>query len=95
MAGYVIVNQEIHDAVVFAEYIEKIVAVTDAHGGKYLVRGGASEVTDGDWDPGRVVIIEFESPDRAREFVTSPEYQELREIRLRSTNTRVVIVEGV
>ena len=95
MAGYEIVDGEVTDAEVFAEYLERIVGVVEAHGGRYLVRGGASEVTDGDWTPGRLVVIEFESIERVREYINSDEYQEIKEIRDRSSNTNVVIVEGV
>ena len=95
MAGYEIVDGEVTDAEVFAEYLERIVGVVEAYGGKYLVRGGASEVTDGDWTPGRLVVIEFESIERVREYINSDEYQEIKEIRDRSSNTNVVIVEGV
>lgn len=95
MAGYVVVNMDITDEALAAEHAERIVDVVDAHGGRYIVRGGATEVTDGDWTPGRVVIMEFESVERAREFVNSPGYLELRELRMRCSNSSVVIVEGV
>ena len=44
MAAYVIVDNEITDQALFADYAREIVAVTEAHGGRYLVRGGATEV---------------------------------------------------
>ena len=95
MAGYVVVNDEITDETVFAEFRERIAATVEAHGGRYLVRGGATEVADGDWTPGRLVILEFDDVDRARAWLNSPEYAELREIRRKSANASVIIAEGV
>ncbi|MCY3737707.1 MAG: DUF1330 domain-containing protein [Gemmatimonadaceae bacterium] len=95
MAGYVVVNDEITDEAVFAEFRERIAATVEAHGGRYLVRGGATEVADGDWTPGRLVILEFDDVDRARAWLNSPEYAELREIRRKSANASVIIAEGV
>lgn len=95
MAGYVIVNDAITDEAVFAEFRARIAATVEAHGGRYLVRGGATEVIDGEWRPDRIVILEFDDVGRARAWLNSPEYAELREIRLKSANASVVIVEGV
>jgi len=95
MAGYVIVNDAITDEAVFAEFRTRIAATVEAHGGRYLVRGGTTEVIDGEWRPDRIVILEFDDVDRARAWLNSPEYAELREIRLKSANASVVIVEGV
>ncbi len=95
MAGYVIIDIEITDEALFAEFAEKIVGIVEAQGGRYLVRGGAAEGITGGWTPGRVVVQEFDSLDAARGFVESEAYKELEDIRLRSMNTRMIIVEGV
>ena len=92
MAGYVIVNDDITDEAVFAEFRERVGATVEAHGGRYLVRGGATEVADGDWTPGRLVVIEFDSIEQARAWISSPEYTE---IRARSASASVIIAEGV
>ena len=47
MAAYVIVDNEITDQALFDEYARGITQVTAAQGGKYLVRGGATEVVEG------------------------------------------------
>lgn len=95
MAGYIILDAEIIDPDAFVEFAERILGVVDAYGGKYLVRGGAAEVITGDFVPHRVVVIEFESAERAREFINSPEYDELSDIRLRSFISNEILVEGV
>ena len=63
-----------------------------AHGGKYLVRGGATETIEGDWNPERVVVVEFDSFEQAKSWA---EIAELREMRVKSSNVRMILVEGV
>ena len=95
MAGYVIVDAEITDQAVFSDYAERVPAVVAAHGGTYLVRGGATEVVQGDWTPHRVVVMQFDNVEQARAWQDSPDYAELKAMLNRSTNTNVIIVEGV
>ena len=95
MAGYVIVNNEVSDEALYAEFRELAAASIKAHGGRYLVRGGATEVMEGEWAPDRVVVVEFESVEQARTWLTSPEYAEARNVRMKCAGASVVIVEGV
>lgn len=95
MAAYLLVDNQVTDQAHFEEYIQRIPGVVEAHGGRYLVRGGATRVVEGSWQPNRVVVIEFASLDSANAFVDSPEYAELSEIRGKSTVTSTVIAEGV
>ena len=95
MAAYVIVDNEITDQALFADYAREIVALIEAHGGRYLVRGGATDVVEGNWTPHRVVIIEFGDIERARSLVSDPNYVRLADLRGRSSVTSTVIVEGV
>ena len=95
MAGYVIVNDDITDEALFEEFRSQVRATVEAHGGKYHVRGGATEVVDGDWTPGRLVVIEFESVERAKAWLSSPEYSAIRKIRLQAARASVIIAEGV
>lgn len=95
MAGYLIVDNEITDQDLFGEYASKIVGVIEAHGGRYLVRGGATEVIEGERTPHRVVVVEFESMERVQALVNSPEYLELADLRARSSTTTTFIAEGV
>ena len=95
MAAYVIVHDVVTDENVFAEFRNRIAATVEASGGRYIVRGGAVEVIDGDWTPERVVIVEFDDSDGARAWLNSPAYLELRAIRQQSAEASVVIVEGV
>ena len=95
MAAYLLVDNQVTDQSQFDEYIRRIPGVVEAHGGRYLVRGGATRVVEGSCAPHRVVVIEFDSLERANAFVDSPEYAELSEIRSRSTVTSTVIAEGI
>jgi len=95
MAGYVIVHDEIHDQALFAEFRQRAAATIEAHGGRYVVRGGAVEVIEGDWVPDRIVVVEFDSVEQAKAWLTSPEYAEIHKIRTQAAKANVIIVEGV
>ncbi len=95
MAGYVIVHDEIHDEALFDQFRQRVAATIEAYNGRYLVRGGATEVMDGDWTPQRIVVVEFDSVDQAKAWLTSPEYGEIKKIRMQAANASVIVVEGV
>ena len=88
-------NNEITDQALFAEFRERVAATVQAHGGRYLVRGGAAEAMEGDWIPYRIIVVEFDSVELARTWLSSPDYSELKEIRVKAANASVIVVEGV
>ena len=95
MAAYVIVHNEIFDATAFEGFRSQVGATIEANGGRYLVRGGDTQVMEGDWVPDRIIVVEFDSAEQAKTWLTSPEYLAIREIRVKSADASVVIVEGV
>ena len=95
MAAYVIVEIEVRDPVGYEEYRKLAGAAVAAQGGKFLVRGGKTEALEGDWQPERVVVLEFPSVERAREWWVSKDYATARVIRERTARTRMILVEGV
>jgi len=95
MAAYVIVDIQVTDPAGYAEYRRLAPPIVAAYGGKYLVRGGALETLEGDWAPQRLVVLEFPSVAQAKAWWDSPEYRPLREMRQRTTLSRMVVVEGV
>jgi uncharacterized protein (DUF1330 family) len=95
MAAYLIADIEVTDPVGYEEYKQRVPALIAAHGGRYLVRGGASEVLEGTWRPRRSAIIEFPSLAALKAFWESSEYALLREIRERCAKSKLVAVEGV
>ncbi len=94
-AGYALIDVEVTDQTVFAEFRERAPAVVQAHGGTFLVRGGKTEVVQGDWTPHRVILVEFDSVERAKAWWSSPAHTELQAMLDRCSNTTATIVEGV
>lgn len=95
MAAYMIADVEVIDSIGYEEYRQKVPATIAAYGGRYLARGGATEVLDGSWSPKRCVILEFPDMDRFRAWWSSPEYTPLRALRERSTNSNLVVTQGL
>ena len=95
MSAYVIVDIQVTDPVGYEEYKKLAPPIVAAYGGKYLARGGKTETLEGDWLPKRLVILEFESAERAKAWLNSPEYRAPRQLRHQTTKTNMVVVEGV
>jgi uncharacterized protein (DUF1330 family) len=94
MAAYALVNVEITDHVGFAEYREMVPATIAAFGGRFLARGGATEVLEGGWIPNRLVVLEFADVATLKAWYHSPEYQRLLELRKRTATSDFVIIQG-
>ena len=95
MAAYVIAEVDVQDAALFDEYRKLVPPTITQYGGKYVVRGGATETKEGGWAPKRVVVLEFPTMTRAREWYHSGEYAPALATRLKCANSRVILVEGV
>ena len=95
MAAYVIATIEVADPVNFEVYRGQVPATIEQYGGKYLVRGGEVEVVEGDQPARRTVVLEFASMEQARGWYYSDEYAGPRELRIKSTISNVMIVDGV
>ncbi len=94
MAVYMILEIEVVDADVYGDYVKQAPATVTRYGGRYLVRGGAVTPLTGGWEPQRMVVIEFPSMERFREWLTSPEYSAIAPLREQSTKGKVIVVEG-
>ena len=95
MAAYLVANVDIFDNVGYEEYRQKVPATIAAYGGRYLARGGITEVLEGTALPGRCVLLEFPSMARLKAWWDSPEYKPLRGIRERSAKTYLFVTEGI
>jgi uncharacterized protein (DUF1330 family) len=95
MAAYLIAELTVHDQAAFDEYRKLVPATIAAYGGRYVARGGNTEVLEGDWRPQRLVLLEFPSMARAQEWYHSAEYQKVLPLRLKASSGNVVLVEGV
>ena len=96
MAAYLVAAGEVTDPVLYEQYRQQVPALIAAHGGRYLVRGGAAELLEGPGGPvGRQVVLEFPDMAHLKAFYTSPEYRVLIALRQRAATLRLVAVEGV
>ena len=95
MSAYVIVEIDIVDPNGYEEYKKLAGATVEKYGGKYIVRGGPVETLEGDWKPKRIVVLQFDSMQRAKDWLNCEEYREPRKMRHRTARTRMVVVEGV
>ena len=95
MPAYLLARIEVQDEAGFAAYREQVMPVLAAHGGRYLVRGGPVEVREGPAPPGRLVVVEFPDMAAARAFYDSADYAPVLRLRLDSTVSEVVLVDGV
>jgi uncharacterized protein (DUF1330 family) len=94
MPAYVVVQIDIKDPVGYEEYKALAPPSIAAFGGRYIVRGGASERLEGTWQPSRLVILEFPDMDRARAWWNSSEYAEAKAIRQRCARTEMLLIGG-
>jgi len=95
MAAYLISTIEITDPIAYEQYKKLVAGPLAKYGGKFVVRGGAIEHKEGDWQPKRVVVVEFENMAKARAFYDSSEYAPAKAVRQRSSIGSVLFVEGV
>ena len=63
--------------------------------GQYIVRGGGVEPIEGGWAPKHIVIVEFPTMERARQWYQSPEYADALKVRQKALNRRLIFVKGV
>jgi len=95
MPGYVIAFIDVKDPAGFEEYRQKVPATIAARGGRYLARGGQTEVLEGRAPGKRVVILEFPTLADAKAWWQAPEYQPLLELRQRTTDSTLILTEGL
>ncbi|VVD62196.1 hypothetical protein PEP31012_00160 [Pandoraea eparura] len=77
------------------EYSSKVQATLDAYGGIFLIRGGTQNVLEGETDTGTIVVLEFESQEKAEDWYASTAYQTILPLRRRNADARVICMAGV
>ena len=97
MASYVVVDVEVSDMEAYKSsgYLDNVPKIAAKFGGRYLARGGETKVHEGDWQPRRIVIIEFPSMAKLEEFYNSEEYAPYLAIRKRLADSNLIAVEGL
>jgi len=95
MSAYVIADITVTDPEMYRGYMALSGPAIAAFGGRFVVRGGSPVVLESDWEPSRMVVVEFDTVDQARAWYDSPEYREARDARAGAARMRMVLVEGV
>jgi uncharacterized protein (DUF1330 family) len=95
MSAYVISELEVRDAIGIETYRSIAARSIAQYGGRYLVRGGVASVAEGGPPPNNIVVVEFPSMQRLREWYASPEYAEALKVRRTALDRRLIFVEGV
>ena len=93
--AYLIAEVNVTDAATFKDYASQVPGTFAPFGGKYLVRAGKVTPLEGEAPKGNVVVIAFDSVQKALDWENSPAYGAIRPIRQKSAKTRNFIVEGV
>jgi uncharacterized protein (DUF1330 family) len=94
-SAYILANVDVTDPQQYEQYKKLSTLAMQAHGAEVCVRGGAVQVLEGDWNPGRTVLLKFPSAEKARAFYDSPEYAAARKAREGAAVMRMVLIEGV
>ena len=95
MTAYVIFDVEISDPIRYQEFMTGVKPALEQAGAEYLARGGEHKVYEGDWEPRRIVLLEFPSVDAWESFYNGSTYQRLKAIRDECSSARLVSVVGL
>lgn len=96
MAGYIMIDRlSVTDPEAFRSYHTLAMATVASHGGRYVLPDGAQiEPLEGNWKPHRIVLIEFDDAEQAKQWWNSPEYAEARAIHHETTIANIILVDG-
>ena len=95
MPAYIIVDVTITNPSRYEDYKKLTPASLIPYDGKFIVRGGATQIMEGDWVPGRGVGVEFANTEKAKAWWSSDGYAPAKAIRQANSVTRMILVEGV
>ena len=95
MPAYVVIDISVHDPATYETYKTLAPPSIAQYGGQYIARGGKTQVLEGDWNPTRLVILEFPSPEAARAWWESPEYAGAKALRNSAAHSKMVLLEGL
>ena len=95
MAAYIIVDVKVTEPEAYERYKATVQPTLAKFGGKFVVRGGRSEILEGDWKPNRLVVLEFGSMERAKAWWNSDDYREPKKLRQSASITNTIVVDGI
>jgi len=94
MSVYMIVEITVKNSELYSRYVAQVPQVVDKYGGRYLIRGGRATPLSGNWNPERIILLEFETVEQLRKCFESREYLEIAPLREQSTTSKSIVVEG-
>ena len=95
MPAYVIAHIDVKDPARYEDYKKMSPVSIQMYGGRFIARGGKTEVLEGNWQPKRLVLLEFPSVERAREWWASEDYRPAKELRQATSSGDMIVVEGL
>jgi uncharacterized protein (DUF1330 family) len=95
MTAYLLARVEITDWDRYKEYVNETPGVVKKYGGRFIARGGKVETLEGIEEERRLVLIEFPSFEKAKEFYASQEYQEAKKLRAGAASGQFLVIDGV
>lgn len=95
MTAYIILDINVSDPAGYEDYKKLGPPTVSLYGGKYIARGGKSETLEGDWQPTRIVMLEFPSVEKAKAWLDSPEYAPARTLRHKYATSKTIVVDGL
>ena len=95
MSAYVIIDVDVKDQEQYAKYMKAGAPTIISHGGKPLVRGGKAENWEGNWQPKRMIVLEFKTVEEASNWWNSSDYSEAKKLRQGAAQANVICVEGI
>jgi uncharacterized protein (DUF1330 family) len=94
MPAYIIVEVAIHNPAEYEDYKKLTPASLIPFDGKFIVRGGKTETLEGDWNPERIVVVEFPTLEKAKAWWNSESYAPAKALRQRTAHTKMIVVPG-
>lgn len=94
MSLYMIIEIKVRDQELYSEYVQNVYDIVTKYGGRYLARSGTITPVSKNWNPERIIIIEFQNKEQMQRCFQAPEYIEIAPIREQSTTSKAIIVEG-
>ncbi|MDQ5814480.1 MAG: DUF1330 domain-containing protein [Actinomycetota bacterium] len=95
MPAYLIADTDITDPERYEEYKRQAAPLVERFGGRYCARGGKHEVLEGDFEPVRLVVLEFPDMESLKAWYNSPEYAPVKAIRQEAAKSRLIALEGM
>jgi uncharacterized protein (DUF1330 family) len=94
MTVYVIVDNKVHTPEHYQEYLRLITPTVAEYGGQYKIRAGKVHLFDSDWQPERIVMIEFSTKEAALAWVNAPELQALHAMRRQYAESKMIVIDA-